>query len=280
MAKRTTDGLEWGRWTGFAGILVAVFLLTLPRLSLAKIGINLEWRPIEGIGPLCGKAGALKTFTVNGVTFKMVCIPAGEFMMGSPPSEPDRKENETQHRVRISRDFWLGQTEVTQGLWRAVMGSNPSELVDCGDDCPVEQVSWNDCQDFIRKLNGKVSGGNFRLPTEAEWEYACRAGTTTPFNTGRCLSSDQATTMLAMRTLDAGKARGKIGQSRWEVLLPTPGACMTCMGMYANGVRIGLGNTLRGRLRILRGPQEAPNGSAVAAVGPAEPGDLPVGHPL
>jgi len=73
---------------------------------------------------------------------------------------------------------------VTQGLWKAVMGSNPSEFSNCGDDCPVEQVSWNDCQAFIGKLNGMVSGGNFRLPTEAEWEYACRAGSTTAIYTG------------------------------------------------------------------------------------------------
>jgi len=126
--------------------------------------------------------GQVTTFTVKGVSFKMVRIPAGEFMMGSPSNEPGRDSDEgPQHRVRISRDFWLGQTEVTQGLWKAVMGSNPSYFKNCGDDCPVEQVSWNDCQEFIRKLNGMVSGGNFRLPTEAEWEYACRAGTTGPY---------------------------------------------------------------------------------------------------
>jgi len=137
--------------------------------------------------------GQVTTFTVKGVSFKMVRIPAGEFMMGSPSNEPGRDSDEgPQHRVRISRDFWLGQTEVTQGLWKAVMGSNPSYFKNCGDDCPVEQVSWNDCQEFIRKLNGMVSGGNFRLPTEAEWEYGCRAGTTTPFHTGRCLNADQA----------------------------------------------------------------------------------------
>jgi formylglycine-generating enzyme len=174
----------------------------------AKIGLDLEWRPIEGVEPppvkeekpeekrgdaqKPGKAGETRSFTVNGVSFKMVRIPAGEFMMGSPSDEPDRGKNETQHQVRISRDFWMGQTEVTQGLWKAVMGSNPSHFSNCGDDCPLELVSWNDCQEFIRKLNGMVSGGNFRLPTEAEWEYACRAGSTTPFNTGRCLKTDQA----------------------------------------------------------------------------------------
>ena len=126
----------------------------------------------EGVKP-----GEVKTFTMNSVSFKMVRIPAGEFMMGSPSNESGRFDNETQHRVRISKEFWLGQAEVTQGLWKAVMGSNPSYFSNCGDDCPVESVSWKDCQEFIRKLKSMLPGGNFRLPTEAEWEYACRGGT-------------------------------------------------------------------------------------------------------
>ncbi len=137
-------------------------------------------------------SGDTSSFTVNGVSFNMIKIPAGEFMMGSPPSETGRKNDETLHRVRISKDYRLGETEVTQGLWKTVMGNKPSHSSSCGDDCPVERVSWDDCQDFIRRLNGMVSGVRFRLPTEAEWEYAARAGTTTPFNTGRCLNTDQA----------------------------------------------------------------------------------------
>ncbi len=137
-------------------------------------------------------AGDPLSFTVNGVSFRMIKIPAGEFMMGSPSNERDRNSDETQHRVRIGKDYRLGETEVTQGLWKAVMGGNPSHFSSCGDDCPVERVSWDDCQDFLRRLNGMVSGVRFRLPTEAEWEYAVRAGTTTPFNTGRCLNTDQA----------------------------------------------------------------------------------------
>ena len=72
------------------------------------------------------------------------------------------------------------------------MGTNPSYFNECGDDCPVEQVTWNDVRIFIEKLNRIIPGGGFRLPTEVEWEYACRAGTTTPFSTGKCLSTDQA----------------------------------------------------------------------------------------
>ena len=112
-------------------------------------------------------------------------------MMGSPSEEPDRDSDETQHKVTISRPFLMQATEVTQGQWKAVMGDNPSNFKDCGDDCPVENVSWDDIQEFIKKLN-KMTDREYRLPTEAEWEYACRAGTASPFNTGKCLSSDQA----------------------------------------------------------------------------------------
>ncbi len=116
---------------------------------------------------------------------EMVLIPAGTFMMGSPPDEKDRDDDEgPQHEVTISQDFYLGKYEVTQAQWEAVMGSNPSYF-DGKPNNPVEDVSWNDCQDFIDNLNdmGLISG-EFRLPTEAEWEYACRAGTTTRFYWG------------------------------------------------------------------------------------------------
>lgn len=127
----------------------------------------------------------IKTFKVNDVTFRMIRIPAGEFLMGSSGSEPGRAKDEGPlHRVSIS-SFWMGETEVTQGLWRAVMGNNPSHFGDCGDNCPVENVSWNDCREFIMKLNQVIPGRGFRLPTEAEWEYACRAGTKTALYTGQ-----------------------------------------------------------------------------------------------
>ncbi len=132
------------------------------------------------------------TFTEKGVTFNMVYIPAGEYLRGSPSNEPGRFDDETQHRVRISKGFWMGETEVTQALWQAVMENNPSYFTACGSTCPVEQVSWHASQEFIELLNGLVSGGGFRLPTEAEWEYAARAGTTGPFHMGNCLSTSQA----------------------------------------------------------------------------------------
>ena len=82
-------------------------------------------------------------------------------------------------QVGITRGFWLGKYEVTQRQWQAVMGNNPSRFRNCGGDCPVERVSWNDVQEFIKKLNGRSEGSRYRLPTEAEWEYGARAGTDT-----------------------------------------------------------------------------------------------------
>jgi formylglycine-generating enzyme required for sulfatase activity len=111
---------------------------------------------------------------------EMVVIPAGRFLMGSPESELGRDRDEGPQRwVDVPR-FAMGKFEVTQGQWQALMGSNPSHFKDCGLNCPVENVSWNDVQEFLRRLNQRT-GQNYRLPSEAEWEYAARAGTTTAY---------------------------------------------------------------------------------------------------
>ncbi len=108
----------------------------------------------------------------------MVMIPAGSFEMGSTEVNDEKPV----HRVNL-RAFLLGRTEVTQGQWQAVWGSNPSHFKQCGADCPVEQVSWNDAQEFVRKLSAKT-GKNYRLPNEAEWEYAARAGSRGKWSSG------------------------------------------------------------------------------------------------
>lgn len=115
-----------------------------------------------------------QTFTVNGVQFTMVAVEGGTFTMGATSEQgSDAWDDEKPaHKVTLS-DYYIGQTEVTQALWKAVMGGNPSRRI--GDNLPVEQVSWNDCQVFIQKLN-QLTGKQFRLPTEAEWEYAARGG--------------------------------------------------------------------------------------------------------
>ena len=105
---------------------------------------------------------------------EMVVIPGGSFLMGSPADEKDRFGNERQHLVSV-KDFEMARTPVTQGQWKAVMESNPSYFKDCGDECPVESVSWYDVQEFIKKIN-VLTNGDYRLPTEVEWEYAGRGG--------------------------------------------------------------------------------------------------------
>lgn len=114
------------------------------------------------------------TLTVNGIKYNMVWVDGGTFRMGATSEQgSDAWDAEKPvHSVTLS-GYYIGKTEVTQALWQAVMGSNPSYFE--GDDLPVEQVSWDDCQEFIRKLNS-LTGQNFRLPTEAEWEFACRGG--------------------------------------------------------------------------------------------------------
>ena len=117
-----------------------------------------------------------------GMTF--VYIPPGSFMMGSPSGEAKRNKDETRHRVTLTRGYYMQTTEVTQGQWKRVMGTRPwsgKKYVRENANNPAVYVSWNDCRDFIRKLNQMEGTNRYRLPTEAEWEYACRAGSTTRF---------------------------------------------------------------------------------------------------
>jgi formylglycine-generating enzyme required for sulfatase activity len=123
---------------------------------------------------------------------ELVVLPRGNFMMGSSLIEPERFPDEGLiHRVTIDYDLAVGKYEITQGQWKAVMGGNPSRFKDCGDHCPVENVSWDDAQQYLKKLNAR-SGQRYRLLSESEWEYAARAGTTTPFSTGPTITTDQA----------------------------------------------------------------------------------------
>lgn len=121
--------------------------------------------------------GTFQSFAVGNVVQRMRWIPPGSFLMGSPKDEIARFDNEVLHEVPIANGFWLGDTPVTQALWEVVMASNPSEFK--GSENPVETVNWNDCQEFIARLNDRIAGLEARLPTEEEWEYACRAGTRT-----------------------------------------------------------------------------------------------------
>lgn len=134
--------------------------------------------------------GLYADLNVKNITHRFRWINPGTFMMGSPESEEGRFDNETLHQVTLTRGFWLGETAVTQALWQAVMGDNPSAFK--GENLPVENVSWEDCQKFIKKLNNFISDLNARLPTEAEWEYACRAGSRAPYFWGDTVDVNHA----------------------------------------------------------------------------------------
>ena len=165
----------------------------------AQITYSGDWTPnptpIPTVTPtLPPQAGDTITIPLSGLPsdakpLEMVLIPAGTFTMGSPDDERGRYSREgPQHEVTITQAFYLGKYEVTQAQWELVMGSNPSSFKGKPNH-PVETVSWDDCQSFIDKLN-TLGEGEFRLPTEAEWEYACRAGTTTRFSFGDALECE------------------------------------------------------------------------------------------
>ncbi|MDG5493320.1 formylglycine-generating enzyme family protein [Niveispirillum sp. BGYR6] len=127
--------------------------------------------------------GLFVGFTIAGVTQRLRWVKPGRFLMGSPADEPGRSNDEGPvHEVTISKGFWLFDTPCTQALWQAVMGKNLSRFQ--SPDRPVESVSWHDAQGFITRINGMVPGLSLSLPTEAQWEYACRAGTDTALYTG------------------------------------------------------------------------------------------------
>ncbi len=151
------------------------------RPSGAGARLGLEF---EAVGGEWAADGLPKRIQHKATGIVLVLIPAGEFTMGSPPSEAARGDDETQHRRVIGKPFYIGATEVTQAQWQKVMGNNPS--IDLGPNNPVERVSWDDCQEFLRK-----GGGGLRLPSEAEWEYSCRAGTTGPFSFGANITPEQ-----------------------------------------------------------------------------------------
>ena len=172
---------DTGEGTNFrieAAVAAGAHLVRVSGFGSATGAYTLHVRQLSGGGGSSG-LGAGETWT-NTLGMEFVSVPAGSLVMGSPAGEEGRDFDERQHEVRISRGFWIGRYEVTQGEWEAVMGANPSGFDECGARCPVERVSWFDVQDFIGRLNERETGRGYRyrLPTEAEWEYAARAGTT------------------------------------------------------------------------------------------------------
>jgi formylglycine-generating enzyme required for sulfatase activity len=182
------------------------------------------------------------------VKLPMIWIEPGTFTMGSPEDELGRYDDETQHKVTLSKGYWLGKYEVTQAQYKAIMGNNPSDKPDengiyrgVGDNYPVYYVTWNDAMDFCAKLTeiekaaGRLpSGYEYTLPTEAQWEYACRAGTTTALNSGKNLSAKYKCSEMD----EVGWYQYNSDETH-PVGQKQPNAWI-CTGMYMNGVWTGM----------------------------------------
>ncbi|MCL2006219.1 MAG: SUMF1/EgtB/PvdO family nonheme iron enzyme [Planctomycetaceae bacterium] len=200
-----------------------------------------------------GDAGKREVLTINGIEYAFRWCPPGTFMMGDEPGEVS---------VTLSRGFWMLETEVTQAMWMSVMGNNPSS--NKGLNLPVTDVSWNDCQEFITKLNAELksvgrqspggtalAGYKFSLPTEAQWEYACRAGTTTAFHFGDTLTQQQAN-FGSRQTRDVGSFPANAWGLKdmhgnvWEW-------CLDRYGDYPSGAVTDPMGPDRGSDRVLRG---------------------------
>jgi len=179
---QTPNLSDWQNNTSHQAFQILVNAVT------AKISSSAPSNHVLSVTPEVTVVPPLPEIVTPQVPPTFVFIRGGEFTMGSPLYEPERRVNEEQHQVKVS-DFYMGKYAVTQAEWRSVTGTNPSIFQ--GENLPVERVSWDDCQAFIQALN-RQTGKTYRLPTEAEWEYACRAGTITPFNTGGNLTTLQA----------------------------------------------------------------------------------------
>lgn len=210
--------------------------------------------------------GLWMAFTYKGVQQRFRWCEPGSFTMGAPESERVKNAlgtSETQHEVSLSEGFWIADTTVTQVLWKAVMGENPSQFK--GESRPVEQVSWEGAQGFIGKMNDMKPELKLQLPTEAQWEYACRAGSTTPFCWGEQINSELVNFNGESSSLNNGK-KGEYRERTVDVesfyqndwgLWQTHGNvyewCQDWFGDYPNGSITDPQGPETGSLRVLRG---------------------------
>ena len=205
---------------------------------------NAEETWVDADSPVAELPTADRTFTVNGVEFGMMHVEGGTFMMGSNDADAEDDEKPV-HQVTLS-DYYMGQTEVTQALWKAVMGGNPSEFK--GDNLPVENVSWDDCQDFIGKLN-QITGEDFSLPTEAQWEFAARGGI---YSKGYKYSGSDDSDALGLSTHSVGAKQ----PNELDIYDMSGNVCEWCYdwyGPYSSAAVTDPSGPSSGSNRVLRG---------------------------
>ena len=215
--------------------------------------------------------GLAATLVLNGVRQTFRWIQPGTFLMGSPEREPLRDPwREIQHEVTLTRGYWLADTACTQSLWQAVMGDNPSQFND-DPTLPVETVSWNDVQTFLDRLNAQVPGLDAGLPSEAQWEYACRAGTTTPFSFGENITPEQVNYNGNYPYAGGEKGEYRRGTVPVKSLPPNPWGlyemhgnvwewCADWFSDYPPGPQTDPSGPPEGVLRVLRGGSWDANG--------------------
>lgn len=246
-------------------VLWSVALLLLANSQGQSTGIS----PADAAVKKTATAPSAGKIVRNSIGMQLVYVPAGSFMMGSTDADVQEVYAQAQrdvgtaaklewftreqprHQVTLRSPFYLGRYEVTQAQWQTVMGSNPSQFRGC-ELCPVEQISWNDAQEFIRKLNAMNDGFTYSLPSEAQWEYACRAGKTTEFSFGSSISSAQAN--FDGQYPFGGAAKGVSREKTMPVGSFPPNAWdfMTCMATCGSFAAISGMTTTTAHRRMVR----------------------------
>ena len=238
-----------------------------PIANLSEIQVNILSDILDlnlygiRLGDVTGNWSTGNETITNSFGMTFILIPAGTFVMGSPTSELSRNADEVQHSVTLTQSFYLQETEVTQGQWQAVMGSNPSTYGSCGDECPVETINWDDAQAFIQKLNQLENTDKYRLPNEAEWEYAARAGSTTAYYNGDISNAvaDPNLDVIGWYTNNSSSTPHPVGQKQsnaWGLYDMSGNVwewCQDWYGNYSNSAITDPTGPATGSMRVMRG---------------------------
>lgn len=229
------------------------FLVMQQKLELYQQSELIECSPFSWSGDIeQDQYGDYVDLVLEGVSSRFRWIQPGSFLMGSPTSEFGRDEDETQHSVTLTQGFWMADTACTQDLWVAVMGDNPADFSDDLEN-PVENVSWDDVQVFLQRINDFVPEMVTRLPSEAEWEYACRAGTRSAFSFGMNITPNQVNYDCNVWQTVPVKALPANPWGLYQMHGNVQEWCQDWYGDYPTGSAIDPSGVTEGTYRVLRG---------------------------